>query len=194
MNRQPSPQTGGYRGNHIEYLDYIVLLTKAVIHMWNIKKKSFDKLTLEMSVDVSRKYKNVSKHKRVLAPVIEYGIYPYINGIKLNEDEDEVFVVTEFFDSLTHQGKFPMFTCSCGIFGCGGFYVDVKYKKKTVIWGIEQSSYKEHIFTEENIVLIAKELIEKLTELNSLLQENGIKTYHDINIYREKLELFLNRK
>ena len=69
-----------------------------------------------------------------------------------------------------------MFTCSCGIFDCGGFYVDVHYKKKAVIWSSERSSYKEYIFPEENIVLIANELIEKLTELNNILKEN----YHDV--------------
>ena len=84
-----------------------------------------------------------------------------------------------------------MFTCSCGIFDCGGFYVDVLYKKKAVIWSLEQSSYEEYIFPEENIVLIANELIENLTELNNLMKENGLRTYYDVDTFRENLEIFL---
>ena len=144
-----------------------------------------------MSVDISKKYKNISKNKRVLAPVIDERIYLYVNGIRLNEDEEAVFVVAEFFNSLTQQGKFLMFTCSCGIFDCGGFYVDVLYKKKAVIWSLEQSSYEEYIFPGENIVLIANKLIENLTELNNLMKENGLRTYYDVNTFRENLEIFL---
>jgi hypothetical protein len=130
-----------------------------VSDVWTLKKKDYDKLTTEVFVDVSKKYTNVSKHKRILTPVINERIYLNVNDIRLNEDEDEVFVVTEFFNSLTSQGKFPMFTCSCGIFGCGGFHIDVRYKDDSVIWGAEQSTYKKYLFSRENIRFIAKQLI-----------------------------------
>jgi hypothetical protein len=114
----------------------------------------------------------------------------YGNENRLNEDEEEVFVVDEFFNSLTQLGKFPMYTCSCGIFGCGGFYVDVLYNKETVIWNTEQSSIKKFIFSKENVLHFAEELIDKLMDLNDLLQEKGLQTYHKIDIYKEKVEKF----
>jgi len=45
--------------------------------------------------------------------------------------------------------------------------------------------------SEENIVLVANELIEKLTELNNLIKEHGLKTYDDVDICRENLKVFL---
>ena len=45
--------------------------------------------------------------------------------------------------------------------------------------------------SEENIVLVAIELIEKLTELNNLIKEHGLKTYDDVDICRENLKVFL---
>lgn len=152
-----------------------------------------DELTVEVSVNISKQYINISKHKRILTPVINETIILYVNEIRLNEDADEVFVVTEFFNSLTHQGKFPMFTCSCGIFGCGGFYINVNYKNLCVIWGTEQATYKKFLFSRENIRLVALELINKLSEFNDLRKENGLQTYHDIDVYRAKLGLFLNQ-
>ncbi|MOA39064.1 hypothetical protein D3C78_1608130 [compost metagenome] len=85
-----------------------------------------------------------------------------------------------------------MYTCSCGIFECGGFYVDVLYRKETVIWNIEQFSMKTFIFSKDNILLFAEKLIEKLADLNHLLQENGSQTFHDIDMYRGQLKNFSN--
>ncbi|WP_028609083.1 hypothetical protein [Paenibacillus harenae] len=84
-----------------------------------------------------------------------------------------------------------MFTCSCGIFGCGGFYIDVHYKDDSVIWGTEQSFFKKHLFSRKNIRLIAEQLINKLAEINDLRRENGLKINHDIEVFKTKLEIFL---
>ncbi|MDQ0914561.1 hypothetical protein [Paenibacillus sp. V4I5] len=175
----------------VNALNILGIKLRAVSDVWTFKKKDYDKLTVKVFVDVSKKYINVSKHKRILTPVINERIYLYINDIRLNEDEDEVFVVTEFYNSLTSQGKFPMFTCSCGIFGCGGFYIDVHYKDDIVIWGAEQSTYKKHLFSRGNIRLITEQLIIKLAEINDLRRENGLKANHDIEVFKTKLEIFL---
>lgn len=155
------------------------------------KKQNSDKLTIEVIVDVSKTYMNVSKYKRVLTPVIVENVYLYVNEIRINEDAEEVFVITEFFNSLTDEGKFPMFTCSCGIFGCGGFYIDVRHKTESVIWVTEQSTNKKHIFTRENIRFVAEELIHKLSESNDLRKENGLQANYDVQAFRSKLEVFL---
>lgn len=149
-----------------------------------------DDLTVEMKVDISKRFINVSKHKRILTPVINESIILYANGSRLNEDDDEVFVVAEFFKSLAHPGKRPMYTCSCGIFGCGGFYIDVKYTKHKVRWGTEQATFKPFVFSKENVRRVARQLINDLTELHRLRKENGLETYHDLEDYRAKLDLF----
>lgn len=159
-----------------------------------LSENNYDELTVEVNVDITKQYVNVSKHKRILTPVINETITLYVNEIRLNEDAGEVFVVTEFFNSITHQGKFPMFTCSCGIFGCGGFYVNVNYKNKCVMWGTEQATYKKSLFSKGNIQLVALELINKLAEFNDLRKEHGLQTYYNIDDYKAKLEVFLNQK
>ncbi|CAH1207358.1 hypothetical protein PAECIP111892_02859 [Paenibacillus auburnensis] len=152
---------------------------------------NFDKLRVEVNVDVSKKYINVSKHKRILIPVIIETINLYVNEVRLNED-DEIFVVTEFFKSLAQQGEFPMFTCSCGNFGCGGFYIKVNYKNQCVLWETEQATYGKFLFSRNNIRLVALELIKELAEFNGLRKENGLKPFHDIDSYIANLDIFLN--
>jgi hypothetical protein len=61
--------------------------------MWLTKKnKSLDKITSEFSIDVSKAYKNVSKHKRVLSPVINWNITLYVNEIRLNDVFDNLIL------------------------------------------------------------------------------------------------------
>ncbi|WP_238650853.1 hypothetical protein [Paenibacillus piscarius] len=152
----------------------------------------YDELSVEVTVDVSKKYINVSKHKRVLTPVINETVILYVNEVRLNEDADEVFVVTEFFESLMQQGQLPMYTCSCGIFGCGGFYVHVSYKDQGVMWETEQSAYRKFMFTRENVRCVAQKLIKELSALNDLRTASGLQTYHNLDSYRAKLDGFIN--
>ncbi|MDI4644279.1 hypothetical protein [Cohnella hashimotonis] len=154
------------------------------------KKRNYDKLTVTVVANVSKKYMNVSKHKRVLAPEIHESVYLFVNEAKINEDSDEVFVISEFFNSLAADGRFPMFTCSCGIFGCGGFYIDVHHKKNSVTWVTEQSTDKKHLFTSDNIRFVAEELIRKLSEVNDLRIKNNLNANYDIQIFTSQLELF----
>ncbi|MFC3801923.1 hypothetical protein [Cohnella sp. GCM10012308] len=158
------------------------------------KKRHYDELAVKVIVDVSKRYKNISKHKRILAPEILESVYLLVNEVKINEDADEVFVISEFFNSLATDGKFPMFTCSCGVFGCGGFYIDVHHKRRIVTWITEQSTDKKHVFTSENIRFVAEELIRKLSEVNDLRIKNDMKANYDIQAFTSQLELFRSRR
>lgn len=91
----------------------------------NLNRLSFD---MEMKKKKRKVYKNIARVKGRMVPVIDWQISLYINGNKL--DEDEVFVEDVFFNSLLYSGKYPMFTCTCGIFGCGGYYVDVVHNNE----------------------------------------------------------------
>jgi len=160
-----------------------------------MKSSSFkDVLSCEIEIDSRKEYKNIAKHKRVLVPVIKWGIYLHINGHKL--DKDEVFVKDVFFESLRNPGKYPMFTCTCGIFGCGGYYVDVVHKDKTIIWTTHQSPFEDSaikstnrfVFLWSNIIDFSEELIRGLEQLKSLMVTNKLDFRFDLEKYKEILQ------
>lgn len=90
------------------------------------------------------------------------------------------------------QGQLPMYTCSCGIFGCGGFYVHVSYKDQDVMRQTEQSTYRKFMFTRDNVSLVALKLIKELSALNDLRTASGLQTNHNLDSYRAKLNEFVN--
>ncbi|NBD24649.1 hypothetical protein [Paenibacillus glycinis] len=150
-----------------------------------MNKSGVDELEIEIYVEVSQAYKNVSKYKRIMVPVVEYRINLSVNARRFNEDEDEVFVVAAFFDSLP-----SMYTCSCGLFGCGGFYVNVRHGRETVTWDAEQSTTMRFVFSKQNVLRVAEKLLEKLLELNALLLQNGLPDYHELDVYRANTAKF----
>lgn len=66
-------------------------------------KLKHDTLSVEIEMEVRKEYKKISKHKRVLMPVLDYRVDLYVNGHKF--DEDEVFVEKVFFQSLLSQAN-----------------------------------------------------------------------------------------
>lgn len=152
--------------------------------------KTTEKLSFKVQINQRKAYQNISKHKRVLTAVVDSSIEVNVNNRKF--DEDEVFVANVFFESLLNPGKYPMFTCTCGIFGCGGYYVDVAHRDQYIIWSIEQNPFEgemsspSHIFTflRSDIIRAASELIQELEKLNKLLHENGLAIYYDTNYYK----------
>lgn len=53
-----------------------------------------------------------------------------VNGRSLPDWLD----VDEFFSSLHQSGRLPIFNCSCGCLGCGGYYMDVHAEARSVTW------------------------------------------------------------
>ncbi|AKG36177.1 hypothetical protein [Paenibacillus durus] len=153
-----------------------------------------DLLSIEVEIDRRKEYKNISKHKRVLMPVIDWRISLYINGHKLYEDE--VFVEDVYFKSLLYPGKYPMFTCTCGIFGCGGYYVNVVHNYETMIWTTQQSPFMERtikssnkfVFSWRNIIEFTEELIQRLEELKSLMISNKLEFRYDLEKYKDIMQ------
>jgi hypothetical protein len=111
-------------------------------------------------------------------------------------DEDEVFVIDEFFNSLLYPAKYPMFTCTCGIFGCGGYYVEVRHVEETVIWQTEQHPFSDKsikssnkfIFPLSNIIDFAEELVRKLAELRDLMLSHGLDYRNDLEKYEDIIQ------
>lgn len=110
------------------------------------------------------------------------------------------FVVEVFFDTLVHRGKFPLFTCTCGIFGCGGYYVDVYYNDCTVMWLTEQSPFADKsihssntfVFSRSNMINFAQELIQQLEELNHTMVSNGLNSQYELEPYKSIVKKFAN--
>ncbi|SEU19702.1 hypothetical protein [Paenibacillus sp. NFR01] len=150
-----------------------------------------DILSIDMETETRRVYKNISKVKGRMVPIIDWKITLFINGIKL--EEDEVFVPEEFFDSLRAPGKYPMFTCTCGIFGCGGYEVEVIHEDKHVVWITEQSPFADpsvistntFIFSWEQIIAFSEELVRKFEELKGMMNMNQIDFFFEDARYKE---------
>lgn len=69
------------------------------------KDNKQDLLSIEIEISSRNEYKNISKHKRVLMPVIKWCISLDINGHKL--DKDEVFVEDVFLNHYVIRGITP---------------------------------------------------------------------------------------
>ncbi len=155
-----------------------------------------DQISLKFNIEVKKEYKNVSKYKRILQPVIYTNIGVFINDKKL----DDVFVIDCFFDSLFKEDTYPMFTCTCGVFGCGGYYVKVTNSEVGMIWETQQSPFVDapveevnksfnFIFSWSNIINFAEDLILNLKKLNNLRIENKLDAIIDeIHVYEINVE------
>lgn len=148
-----------------------------------------DIISIDMEIETRKEYKNITRHKGRMVPVIDWRIFLFINGNKL--DEDEVFVEEEFFKSLLNPGKYPMFTCTCGIFGCGGYYVEVIHGGERVIWLTEQSPFEDRslkssnkfVFSWYQIISFSEELLHKFENLNSIMNINDLDFHFDVERY-----------
>ncbi|MEK3786894.1 hypothetical protein [Paenibacillus sp. FSL K6-1230] len=148
-----------------------------------------DKLSIEMKIETRKTYKNITRVKGRMVPIVDWRLLLYINENKL--DEDEVFVVEEFFKSLLNPGIYPLFTCTCGIFGCGGYYVEVIHEADRIIWLTEQSPFNDQtiessnkfIFLWAQIFEFSRELIQKFEHLKSIMDANELEFNFDIEKY-----------
>ncbi|ULL16410.1 hypothetical protein DVH26_19365 [Paenibacillus sp. H1-7] len=148
-----------------------------------------DILSFDMEIETRREYKNITRVKGKMVPVVDWRISLYINSNKLNEDD--VFVEEEFFKSLLNPGKYPLFTCTCGIFGCGGYYVQVIHEDNSMIWVTEQSPFKDRSFKSSNkfvfswdqIISFSEELIQNFENLKSIMKINDLDFSFDIEKY-----------
>ncbi|GGH60258.1 hypothetical protein GCM10008014_34620 [Paenibacillus silvae] len=148
-----------------------------------------DTLSIEMRIETRKTYKNITRVKGRMVPIVDWRLLIYINENKL--DEDEVFVVEEFFESLLSPGIYPLFTCTCGIFGCGGYYVEVVHDADRIIWLTEQSPFNNQtikssnkfIFSRDQIFEFSRELIQKFEHLKSIMDANELELNFDIERY-----------
>ncbi|PNQ84095.1 hypothetical protein MF625_004348 [Paenibacillus polymyxa] len=161
------------------------------ISLNKVEKNRLDVLSVDMEIAIRKEYKNITRHSGRMVHVIDWRIVLYINGNKL--DEDEVLVEDEFLKSLICPGKYPMFTCTCGIFGCGGYYVEVSHEDDRLFWLTEQSPFKEQFvktsnkfaFSWDHIIDFLEELIHKFDDLKSIMITHGLNFHYDVERYRE---------
>lgn len=134
-------------------------------------------LSIELQIEKKRVYRNISKVKGKMVSVVDWKLLVYINGNKLAHDE--VLVVEEFFNTLLRPGIYPLFTCSCGIFGCGGYYVEVIHEGQNITWRTEQIPFEDpelktqsiFVFTRHHMTEVAESLKQDLAELEDIIDE-----------------------
>ena len=61
---------------------------------------------------------------------VVFTVTALVNGRTLPEWLD----VDAFFGALAKDGRLPVFNCSCGVLGCGGYFVDVQITPDAWIW------------------------------------------------------------
>ncbi len=59
----------------------------------------------------------------------------------------DILDVDVFFASLSTPGISPLFTCDCGFFGCGGYYVRIQHNEQGYVLS---NSYKPYDVWDEN--------------------------------------------
>lgn len=58
--------------------------------------------------------------------------------VRINGKEmAEILDVDNFFESIGKRGMYPIFTCTCGVFECGGYYVFVDHSETS--WVLKNS-------------------------------------------------------
>lgn len=137
----------------------------------------YDTLSIEMEVEIKKVYKNISKVKGKMVSVVDWKLVVYINGNKLSHNE--VLVVEEFFNTILRSGVYPLFTCSCGVFGCGGYYVEVIHDEQSITWLTEQIPFEDpelipcstFIFQRDQVMKVAEELQQNLDKLQHIIME-----------------------
>lgn len=67
------------------------------------------------------------------SPASDTAIALYISVCFHGVTMKHILDVEEFFNSLEQPGFNPLFTCSCGNFGCGGYYIEVIHKNTGLI-------------------------------------------------------------
>lgn len=58
-----------------------------------------------------------------------------------NNKLDDILDIEGLFSSINYQGFQPLFTCSCGHFGCGGYHVKVSHSPN----GIQLKNKYKHV-------------------------------------------------
>src|SRR5579872_4127979 len=58
----------------------------------------------------------------------------YAAAVVNGQELPEVLDIGVFFGALTGAGVRPLFTCTCGVFGCGGYYIGGARTAEAWIW------------------------------------------------------------
>ena len=111
------------------------------------------------------------------SPASNNGIGVWVQVAVSNMEFPDILDIDEFFQALKnsdHQVS-PLFTCVCGSFGCGGYYLESEPQDKVWVWRnhydpLEQQLIRkfQHAFSWEDIQRVARELVGVLEELQHM--------------------------
>ncbi|SRR5579885_1830635 len=85
-----------------------------------------------------------------IAPVEETGygapaLGLYASAVVNGQELAEVLDIDVFFEALTGNGPLPLFTCICGVFGCGDYYIGVAHGVDARIWRNRYAPNPAHV-------------------------------------------------
>ncbi|MFC4103215.1 hypothetical protein [Paenibacillus xanthanilyticus] len=144
-----------------------------------------NRIALDLNYEVKQVFRSLSKYKREKVPAVAERIEVYVEGVRLHGDN--VFESEAFFTSLTREGTFPMFNCTCGIFGCGGYEVSVRHEDGRVRWDTEGLTF---VFERGEMLGFAEELLAGLERLDRVLASHGLPPRYDNPSYISLIQQF----
>lgn len=62
---------------------------------------------------------------------------------------DDILDIAVFFQAIKDGGRYPLFTCICGCFGCGGYYVDIECTDDAWIMKNKFHPHNKEVLVEE---------------------------------------------
>jgi len=62
---------------------------------------------------------------------------------------EDILDIEVFFQAIESSGRYPLFTCDCGCFGCGGYYVDIECTEDAWIMRNKYHPHDEEELVEE---------------------------------------------
>ncbi|WP_430883362.1 hypothetical protein [Fusibacter sp. JL216-2] len=84
------------------------------------------------------------------SPVSNTGSAIFVTLVADGKKMEDILDIHEFYRSLSNEGVFEYFTCTCGIFGCGGFYSKVKHTESAYV--LENLYAPENDFVEDEML------------------------------------------
>lgn len=99
------------------------------------------------------------------------GISLYANVYVDRKEWADILDIDEFFHAIEQSGRYPLFTCGCGCFGCSGYYVDVECAENEWILRNKYDPLSEEIVEESETRFSWRNVYTEATKIRDCIRE-----------------------
>jgi hypothetical protein len=95
-----------------------------------------------------------------------------LSPVKNNEDAVDLF---ELFESVSKDGNYFIFTCSCGVAGCAGYFngISISTKNEITTWN-DVDGGKGYSFSKSQILDEIKKCYEEILKFKEVAESKGL--------------------